>query len=202
MRPLHIGWDFHGSLVNIQLLKQRFIWFVHQIWIEDPAIIKREIVVDRLHLLTHAQYNEARDEMYRDPRNILSADPYTDALDALHHHIQHQDRIVLITASGDAAFRSCMAWCEHQYLDSSVLEVYGSGQDGSKVELVRSLRLDGHVEDELKPLRQIRDAKLDTRCILLERPYQQRNMDMRGITVVKHHQHYEQVIAEMRRKIA
>lgn len=201
-RILRPGLDFHRVIANTQFLRQKILQEEYEILIEDPYLIQRDIAVKRLGLVPDDIFTDMMKKLYANPDAYMTnVYPYPGALETIFYHFNNGDETFIITASGEEAFQCCIQWCEHHYLDSSILKIYGSGKDGSKVELARQHRLTSQLDDGLVNLLQIRNAPdVSTRPILMFRPREQavRQESWPGITVVFTFQHYQNIMEKMR----
>lgn len=164
---LCIGMDFHGVAVNIQLVKQKAIWqktgrLIPLGW------IKREMLISH-GAITAAEYDEINIGIH-EQGGLLEAPPYPGFLRTVFALIRAGHRLDIVTASNPDAFQNAVLWCgKYEILASPFVRLLGSGRDGDKTDIMAGV--DAYLDDDLAPLRRMRERGIPAAGFLLSRPY-------------------------------
>lgn len=179
-RKLRIGWDFHGTIVDVQPIKQRTALSLFQKYL-PVGIIKRELVLGR-RILSERQYTKLKNTVFENATVFLQAEPHEGALDMIEQFERDGHDQKIITASDPAAFKTAIRWCEYQdeirktCLLTERIPMISVGRNNPKTEATHGL--DIYISNDLDDLRPL--VGMIPVLILMDRDYN-RHEDESGI---------------------
>ena len=157
-RLLRIGLDFHGTIVDIQELKEAFSQqFLGKHY--SGEWLKRHLLV-RIGL-SEKRYETLLKYIIERISYFQHAKPYGDAIPVIQQLERDEQQLFLITASGKRAFLTAMQWCKMKNIFHPPSEMYSVDRYNSKAELVDALKLDVFVDNNLDQLTMIRQHFLN-----------------------------------------
>jgi len=157
-RKLRIGFDFHGTVVDIQKLKELFSQEFFGMTISGQWL-KRNVLP--LIGLNEKRYNMLLEYVVERFSYFQHAEGLPDAITTIQSLEDQEHALFMITASGDRAFSSAQQWCKAHDIFHPPSEMYSVDRYNSKAELVDALKLDVFVDNNLDQLTMIRQHFLN-----------------------------------------
>jgi hypothetical protein len=149
-RELNIGMDFHGTVVDIQELKQQLWERYFDEWIPKFLLRRRLFPSNRLSL---ENYDRLMNVAMVRFSLFKQAPPMPDAIPTIKRWEQENHKLSIITSSGAGAFITAGKWCaQHGIFTSSNSMMYSVDRYHSKHQLARSLNLDVYIDNDLNKL--------------------------------------------------
>ncbi len=164
MRKLIIGLDFHGVIVDVQLVKQKIAWELTGRFV-PLAFLKHELAVPTW--MSHEQYKEMNRRIYEEEQ-LLGATAMEGAWVMIQQFLAAGHEVDIITACGEEAFPVIIEWLKRHHFDAPGIRLVGIGRNGDKADPQHTRAMDAYLDDDMESLTRLK--KLVERLKLTDRP--------------------------------